>query len=182
MYGQRDQYENMLRHLGCQQIGSGLYSNVFAFPGSDKVIKVANYDRWPEYILWSTKNGHAGKYAPKVFSLKFKEDFYVAVMERLVCTIGEMKCPNTGYRMKCEQTKAYHLATGFGYLTCQDEDRPDDFIAYLQTLRDNKLAGDCHEGNVMLRHDGQPVVTDPCSGVFSSSKYRIKNGELTSPV
>jgi len=181
MQMQRDQYENMLRHLGCQQIGSGLYSNVFAFRGSDKVIKVADYDRWPEYILWSIKNGHAGKYAPKVFSLKFKEDFYVAVMERLVCTIGDILRDSDQRVAFCPQYTVWRQAAAY-QVPDDNEIEADDFQAYIYCLKASGLKNDLHEGNIMIRHDGQPVITDPCSGIFSSSKYRIKNGQLTAPV
>jgi hypothetical protein len=74
----RNQYENKLRSLGCQKIGSGLYSNVFSVPNKDLVVKVAELDPWPDYILWAAQNGHMGKFAPKVYSLKFHSGFYVA--------------------------------------------------------------------------------------------------------
>jgi hypothetical protein len=84
-------YENKLRARGYQLLGKGLYSNVFAAPKSDKVIKVADMDEWPRYILWATKNGYAGNFAPKVYSLKFHDGYYVATMERLVATIQDIR-------------------------------------------------------------------------------------------
>src|SRR6266436_6324281 len=87
----RIQYENNLRAKGFETIGHGLYANVFAKPNSDKVVKVAALDNWPTYIKWATKKGYAGKFAPKVDSLKFYDDFYVAIMERLVGTMHDFK-------------------------------------------------------------------------------------------
>jgi len=159
------QYEDKIQALGCELLGSGLYSRVYAIPNTDKVIKVGDLDEWPSYIKWATDNGHAGKFAPKVYALKFHDDYYVAIMERLVCTINEMR--NEGRRT--DQVKAYH---NLHNADCEAL----DLIGYVDELRANRLSGDLHGGNLMLRHDGQLVVTDPVSGGFSSERFRIKSG------
>jgi len=174
---QMSKYLNKLRALGCEKIGSGLYSNVFAVPNTDKVIKVASGDRWPDYIHWATSNGYAGKFAPKVFSLKFYEDsdlrggiFYVAVMERLVDTINGMKSENMFHN---EQVSLLYGLTSWDNSTCE----ATDFVAFYNELRSAGLKNDLHGANVMVRKDGQLVITDPVSGE-GSSRFRIKNAEL----
>jgi hypothetical protein len=161
------EYENKLRARGYQLIGSGLYSNVFAAPNSDKVIKVGDYDEWPSYIQWATQKGYAGTFAPKVFSLKFHDCYYVALMERLVCTISQLYGSGS-----LEQSRLYSS------VICNHDfsDAATDFIAFFQDMRKAGHHGDLHNGNVMVRHDGQVVVTDPVAGGFSSEKFRIKSG------
>jgi hypothetical protein len=169
----REQYENKLAALGATKVGGGLFANVFAIPGTDKVIKVARYDNWPTYIKWATQNGHAGKFAPKVYSLKFYDDFYVAVMERLVATIGQIK-DSAG--ASSQQVADYRNTVSWNG---EDKSKaPAELMAYLQALRDAHLADDLHDGNVMVRHDGQVVFTDPSSDQLQSNRFRIKSGTL----
>jgi len=173
------EYENKLASLGCREIGSGLYSNVFSVPNrTDIVIKVADLDPWPSYIKWATENGHAGKLAPKVYSLKFHSagfGYYVAIMERLVCTINEMKFGVDGRRGNPVQVKDYEALAG-DWRNEQSDCEAVDLVAYYQLLKLNRFSGDIHDRNVMVRHDGQIVVTDPVSGAFNSQTFRIKNG------
>jgi hypothetical protein len=166
---QRSEYENKLRALNFEPVGKGIYANVFAIPNTDKVIKVAREDAWPDYIKWSTENGYAGKFAPKVYSLKFYDGWYVAIMERLVATIKEFHGASEQYQQYSDHIQPYHL----------DEDGPEDLLSFVKNLRDAGLAGDMHPGNVMVRKDGQIVVTDPTSRMFSSEPFRIKNGTFT---
>jgi hypothetical protein len=166
---QKDEYENKLRVRGCELLGSGLYSNVFSVPGKpDRAIKVAYMDVWPEYIKWATENGHAGGFAPKVYSLKFYDDYYVAVMERLVCTIGNIR-----YDFKPAQVRIFET------LHNADKCEAVDLVEYVRTLAQNRLSDDLHNGNVMLRSDGSMVVTDPSSGTFRSDRFRIKHSSLS---
>ncbi len=163
---QQIEYENKLRSLGCELLGKGLYSNVFSIPNTDKVIKVGGMDKWPTYIKWATENGHAGKFAPKVYSLKFHDEFYVAIMERLVCTVGELR--DAEYHSNNPQVRIFLTMS---YESCE----AIDFHIYIMELQHRRWSGDLHEGNVMVRHDGQMVITDPVCG-YGSSRFRIKSG------
>lgn len=169
----REQYENKLRASGCELLGSGLYSNVFAVPKSNKVIKVAEMDRWPEYILWATQNGYAGTFAPKVESLKFRDGYYIAVMERLVCSISDIR-REFGYRSQAFHVRLYSEMEDWRYEVTKTA--PCELLAFWRALRAEGLANDTHDGNVMVRHDGQLVITDPASGLSSGTKFRIKSG------
>jgi hypothetical protein len=164
------EYEDKVRQLGAEEIGRGLYSKVFAIPYTDKVLKIGDMDEWPAYIEWAAKNGHMGKFAPKVFSLKFHNGFYVAIMERLVATMRDLESNgaknSTQYRAwESVQSRRDPLAT--------------DYADYVNTLIKLHLGkDDLHDGNVMVRKDGSLVVTDPFSGRLSSQPFRIKSGSL----
>lgn len=168
----RSEYENKLAKLNFPLLGKGMYANVFAIPNTDKVMKVARNDAWPVYIKWASENGHMGKFAPKVDSLKFFDGFYVAVMERLAGTMHDFEAFSTGHY------KAYREAVSYGWSRPK---RPSRLGNYIQKLRDAGLAGDLHPGNVMVRKNGQIVVTDPTSREFDVEPFKIKSGKTLSP-
>jgi hypothetical protein len=172
---QRIEYENKLRALNFEHLGKGLYANVFAIPNTDKVIKVASNDAWPDYIKWSTENGYAGTFAPKVYSLKFQDGWYVAIMERLVETMKEFDLNSDQYRHYRNHIMFRH----YEIPKHSTKDKPVGLMEFVQNLRDAGLAGDMHPGNVMVRKDGQIVVTDPTSREFTSERFRIKNSAFT---
>jgi len=169
---QQVQYENKLRAKGFNFIGKGLYANVFAKDNSDKVVKVARLDDWPSYIKWATENGFAGKFAPKVESLKFHDGFYVAVMERLVGTLHEFDGTTSIHRRLYKEITAW-----------RDNGTSDatDLMEFVTKLKQAGLSGDWHYGNVMVRKDGQIVVTDPSSSPFRGERFRIRYGQITAP-
>lgn len=170
---QRDEYENKLRALGCEMIGNGYFSNVFNIPQQpDKVIKVGPADdQWPLYARWATENGHSGKFAPMIHSLKFYDGFYAAIMERLVCTVGDIR-NNNCYR----GGKGTELQAIFNEVTGREEKTEAcDLAAYVNELRALGHSNDFHDGNVMVRKDGQLVITDPFS-FGTSGRFRIKLG------
>jgi hypothetical protein len=176
----QEKYENKLRHLGYQRLGSGLYSNVFAKPHSDKAVKVGSIDSWPDYAKWLIEKGYSGTFGPKIYSLKFYEDFYVASMERLVDTVGGMQAdydhisnpPNDLWQM------FRALRKWLGSYSPDELPQNPDFQAFMRELDEEGLAGDLHAGNVMIRKDGSLVVTDP-SARHSHSRFRIKNGTVS---
>ncbi|SRR5258706_488059 len=171
---QRIQYENKLCAKGYNSIGKGLYANVFAKPNSDHVVKVAGFDNWPTYIKWATKNGYAGKFAPKVKSLKFYDNFYVASMERLVGTLNEFESFSSIHHALYWDITRRHWND-------ETPSEATDLIAFVSELKYAGLANDWHKGNVMVRKDGQIVVTDPLSSRFKGERFRIKYGQITEP-
>jgi hypothetical protein len=182
----QERYENTLGKLGYQKIGSGLYSNVFAKPNGERCIKVGQFDQWPHYARWAIEAGYAGNFAPKVYSLKYHDDFYVAVMERLVATMNDVQAASD-YR--CENNSLWHLYQGFYHAVddwretenaIEKNQLPDDLAElkiFASDLRAAGMTGDIHGGNVMVRKDGHLVVIDPSSR-RSDQKVRIKNGEV----
>ena len=184
----RIQYENNLRAKGFEDIGKGLYANVFAKPNSDKVIKVAALDSWPTYIKWAIQKGYAGKFSPKVYNLKFHDDFYVATMERLIGTMHDFNRSSSIHNALYNEITLWYVDES--PITSRDERNSagsrlssgaTDLIKFIIKLKAAKLVGDWHYGNVMVRKDGQIVVTDPIARRFNEKPFRIKSGQITAP-
>ena len=171
----KEQYETRLEDYGAKKIGKGLYANIFSIPKTDKVVKVAGLDQWPVYIKWATENGYAGKFAPKVTSLKFFDDYYVAVMERLVATYSEYRTSKLRDSIT-DQDKLYNAMTW--HKDYSEGDFGSDFLDFVNELKSEGLGGDMHDGNIMIRKDGQIVITDPTSRQFDSERFRIKSGKI----
>lgn len=158
-----DRFIAGLRRRGYHVLGQGLYSTVLAKPGSQRVVKVnRSLDGWPDYMLWASKAGYAGTFAPKVYSFKFHGTWYVAVMERLEATIDATRCDNPrGYKIWQQLQRAIS-----GWLADQKE--LDALVpgawCFATALRTSGIgATDLHTQNFMLRHDGSVVCTDPVS-------------------
>jgi len=169
-----------LEKRGYTKLGGGLYSEVYAKGNSDRVIKVGRAgNSWPDYVEWATINGYAGKFAPKVYSLKFHDRFYVAVMERLVATIGQLNaaCHSSNANPFYEQYQAtkYWAGSAFG----DPMEGCEDLMAFCVALGSSGHATDLHDGNMMIRHDGQIVVTDPSSRGSFNYNIRIQRGSVT---
>ena len=128
---QRSDYENKLRALNFDHLGKGMYANVFAIPNTDKVIKVASNDAWPDYIKWATQNDYAGKFAPKVYSLKFHDGWYVAIMERLVETMKEFEVNSEQYQLYRNVVQSYYL----NIPKRSSKGKPKDLMQFVQNLR-----------------------------------------------
>lgn len=160
-------YQCQLVKRGYEELGNGLFSKVYSKPHLNVAIKVARHDDWPQYIEWSIGNGYSGTFAPKVYSLKCYPNFYVAIMERLVCTIGELSYHgNTCHR---------HLR--LGAIRQHEDCEATELVEFMKNCRNAGYCNDLHEWNWMLRKDGQIVLTDPTSR-HSNSKLRIKYGRI----
>lgn len=174
----RISYEKRLVQHGFERLGFGMYSTVLAKPGSDRCIKVARWDGWPSYIVWAMEHGYSGTYAPTVYHFKDHGDFYVAVMERLVCTVAD--CPH-----KSEVWYYYRMTKGIISPWRRDgetiflHDAPD-LVEFCQKLRHDLNPDDLHDRNFMMRKDGQLVLIDPLSNEGAGKSgmvrsLRIKN-------
>lgn len=66
------------------RIGGGHYSTVFQSFNPRRVMKIGGGDNWPEYVQWAHALGECGRFAPKVYGMRFLENSdYVALCERL---------------------------------------------------------------------------------------------------
>ena len=170
-----------LEKRGYVKLGGGLYSVVYAI-NADFAIKVGHNDNWPNYIEWATQAGFAGTFAPKVYSLKFHRGFYVAIMERLACTIADLRAGNGGRRSKDHYEMAYKaLLGGAGLRFNEKADGFEHLKAFGRLAYEAGFNDDLHDGNVMLRRDGQIVLIDPSSNPPNKARLRIKRGLVTTP-
>jgi hypothetical protein len=77
-------YGAWLEKKGWKRLGSGAHSTVFGRDDSDKVIKVTQtLDNWIDYVQWAAKEGFAGSLAPRVYSWKRRDNWSVAVVEKM---------------------------------------------------------------------------------------------------
>jgi hypothetical protein len=86
-------YGAALERRGFVRIGGGYFSEVYAKPGSRRVIKVCQGkadDGWLAYAVWCRSN--PSPFAPTVHRIKWHGDrtFFVAVIERLDMTVRDI--------------------------------------------------------------------------------------------
>src|SRR5205085_788198 len=98
--------------------------------------------------------------------------------ERLVATISNIKQEYGWHRSQnTPQVQLYNEA-----IRRKREGEATDLEAFIEDLRSMEYVNfDLHDANVMVRHDGQIVVTDPISGGFSSDRFKIKSGAIWTP-
>lgn len=177
-----DKLRSFLRKRNFMELGCGLYSDVFAPPTSDRVIKICrNQDPWPNYILWATKMGYAGTFAPKVYSLHIFDGGYAATMERL------NKIELGMYRFTDPAIEAQFQAWDRFYYSAEpipaeiETMRPGctKFMAELREFRKDMChAPDLHRGNVMQRHNGDLVMIDPVQGETTHPPKRMRTRDI----
>jgi hypothetical protein len=173
-----------LMKRGFERIGSGLFSDVLAKPGSDRVVKVYTYgsqgehatDPWPEYVLWAAQNGYAGTHAPRVFSFKIVNGtmgtFYVAVMERLEATMAQLRGPSSPDPRYSLLTPLTHHYSG-AYNREEADAAVPGFYDFYRHFREafRGRGTDLHDGNFMVQ-GVRLVLTDPLSGGGTSTSRR----------
>lgn len=145
-------YMAALKARGYKEIGDGCYSTVLAKRGSDKVVKISRCkDSWLEYITWANRHGFGGSHAPRVYAFKQYPQFYVAIMERLDCTLKDVSW---------ERKSAVRAQKERGSMGSFFDQFREAFREY---------ATDLHEGNWMLRGD-ELVLTDPITDPWDKYK------------
>jgi len=203
-------FKQFLSRKRFHTIGSGYFSSVLARAGSEKVVKINTRtdseatrpaDAWPDYIVWAARNGFMGGLAPRVHSLRFSKDGnYVAVVERLACTVQSIDC---AYEVTEEQRTQLHaalwLAEMLGGLfkvprpSLEAIEVPEahnrwlgpDAVRFINEWR-IAFAGrsvDLHKENMMLRADGTVVVNDPFGlggsfGTVTATRIRARDLQL----
>lgn len=173
-----------LKKRGFKELGSGAFSTVLGKDGSDRVIKVIRRpDGWINYIHWAAQIGEAGHFAPKVFSYKKikgrKKEFSVAIMERLKYTLEDTPEDHAlkvlpGVLWKAENPMAQKFM----------EILSPGLYAFLEKMSKWKEIPihnfDFHDGNLMLREDGQLVIVDPVSR-GEEGYIRLREGDFGPP-
>lgn len=156
----RHAYQDWLLKHGFERIGAGTHAGIFAKPGHDRVIKIGHDgDGWAAYIQWAANNGYMGTLAPMVYRFKSHNGFYVAVVERLVCTLCSYSALN---RSNPEQLKVMQYAETCTYdFITPDPTIHSEIFKFVRALKAADMVNDLHPANYMLRKDGQLVFTDP---------------------
>jgi hypothetical protein len=96
-------------------------------------------------------------------------------MERLVDTMANFSSSSEQYQLYYD-----HIARRSSDIPARSSNgKPKDLIEFVHRLRGAGMSNDLHRGNVMVRKDGQLVITDPTHREFSSERFRIKNGTFT---
>lgn len=190
-----ENYTDWLEKKGFVRLGSGYFSAVYGKPGSNRVLKIAHSaheDGWLDYILWASKKGFAGTFAPAVYSYKYHQTgtpkyawqakgFGVAVMERMASTVT--------YADKKSDAVAVHALYEPAVLGNPTAGLLIDLVypgilKFSQALREDHrgVRLDLHGGNMMVRPDGSFVVTDPVGNrrsVNDNYKKRLKASDFT---
>ena len=180
---QSAEYIERLERRGYKRLGSGLYSVVLAMPNSNRVIKVGRgTDDWLDYIMWASRKGYGGTFAPRLYSLRVNIGWYVAVVERLACVIAAHRDDDTPQYRAFRRWSQY-LYSGPRWAECTDEDIEAISPGALQFTKDFIEAfpkgRDLHDENWMVRHDGSLVLTDPLSSQsYTGGSKRIRSRDL----
>jgi hypothetical protein len=140
---------------GLKFLGSGCYANVYAIDETRvlKIVKTSDsgYARYAD-VCKNNKNPHL----PKILAQGVWGGKQIYILERLT-SIQESE----------------HRARGYAFMNAvsafaQGDENPylapvaGAFSDCMKILRDNNLANDIHDNNIMMRGD-VPVITDPVS-------------------
>jgi hypothetical protein len=182
-------YEAKLSRWGFARIGSGFYGSVWSKPQSDRVIKIGPItDAWLRFAVWAHEN--PGPHVVKVFSVRTHGTFYVAVIERLACTLDDFSV-----RVKWARAFQANERVMRNFLRRKQYSSLDPYTWAKHTIQpvngyDAKSVSmartvlnlckwfkkvqswedydwDLHDANVMLRREGDQwtlVITDPWCG------------------
>jgi hypothetical protein len=154
-----------LTRRGFATLGRGTYGKAMGKPGQDRIIKISVYrgDAWPHYIQWAVDNGFAGNCAPAVYSIHTTDNFTVAVIERL----------KSIYEFEDGKERYSQLKRGIYGGTIEGPWKV--FFEKLDKFRAETGAGfDLHDGNFMMRANGEIVATDPVNSIESSKATTLR--------
>lgn len=145
----RARAERAFRALGWQLIGRGINSTVM---GKDtRAVKISNgWDKWEDYVLWATRIGYAGHFAPKVYRCNRSKHGLIAVMERLDMSVCE-----TGSAMLIRECNRLGR-----YLSHDLENYCPGLARFILDVRAAGFADDISARNIMW-HRGRLVLVDP---------------------
>jgi fructosamine-3-kinase len=146
----------------CQVLSSGCYNLVFASSMGDRVIRVARHREnddasyeWLEHCM-NTPEDQRPSWMPKVYAVGRIMGRQFAVIERLAEEVGAF---------------GYYPEPFNDDLVVSPSRLYQSFPGIVQVLKDayrkvREVCGDrldLHSGNLMVRHDGTVVITDPAT-------------------
>lgn len=148
--------------------GSGAFGRAYSSPDSDIIYKTGNAKHnngYLSYLKTIAMSGSLNRFLPKIYGVRFIYDThgncqFVVAMEKLKeahkvlsYDVGDSKEKEI-YR-KLKNAVEYNKKVGVPEL----EEVKDIIKEALRMCKDNCI--DMHEGNVMLRENGDLVITDP---------------------
>lgn len=151
-----------LDEIGYKQykLGSGYYAQVYARPQDNYVVKIfrpdEGYQTFLEYIRKNANNPYVPKLKGKI--IKLPNGYSLVRIEKLK-PIDE--------DLWSEISLAAERPNDKDLVDKVDKKYPG-LVKFIQSLKwianvDDRLGYDLHPGNMMIRDDGTPVVTDPFS-------------------
>lgn len=176
-------FRETLEAAGWTKLGAGINACVYGKDGCDQVVKVGCNpdDAWLDYVVHGSDHGMAANpHFPKVFSLKVYKGWYVAVLERLTCTAGQLDWDaakhGLSYAQVDEMKQAQRKISEGVYGVPPRPAAADSLSKMAKFLRDNFNEFDLHGGNYMVRttpQGPQLVVIDPVyQAVGKAATYR----------
>lgn len=159
------------------KLGAGLYAAVFAKPGSNVVYKFfdnndSGYLNYLEYIRKHQNNPHVPKIIGKLIKLDFSKRQGVNTKTPLQAYMIKLERLEPLNLNDTEQLKIYQnivaLFSAFlsnstdsiRFIQRMEKSSPQlvDVVGDINTMTNGFV--DIHDGNVMFRKDGTPVITD----------------------
>jgi hypothetical protein len=151
---------------GWARLGDGLFSEVYG--KGPYAIKIScGADDWEQYVIWATKAGYAGTFAPRVYCVHRYQYGLIALMERLDCTVGAVRETDNNL---------YHLVEDRRYCPRSATElyvRYPGLEAFMTDVAAAGYENDTHTGNWMLQRAANRIVlTDPSARPSTSSARR----------
>jgi hypothetical protein len=188
-----------LEKRGFKRLGSGAYSTVYGKDGYDKVIKVSRcLDNWIDYVMWASKHGYAGTFAPKVYSWKRfvtgekpkshpmwgysrwnENEWSVAVVERMKETLNANSQLARDFKI-IERIHDLSQQTLLAELIM--EEIIPGVGKFFKELHRAFHPSDVYGKNLMIRTDGTFCVTDPVCESIKTGAMRFKAGDFAPPL
>lgn len=170
-----------LEKRGFKVLGGGHFSTVLGKDGYNKVIKVSHkIDNWIDYIRWAHARGT--QFAPKVYSFKRikgkKADFTVAVIERLEYTLDQAPKDHAMKILPGLLSTAHY--TGHAMAAKFSDILAPGLLTFVKDIiaKFGEDRFDFHNGNMMLRKNGDFVIIDPIAGEDTGKFTRLRSGDF----
>lgn len=151
--------------LGLEFLGSGYYSNVYAIDDRRALKVVKGTDNsYASFVKFIKEQGNAFTCFPKIYYSGKWADKEIYIIERLIDNTDENRQDRVLLSDYCRRRAESNNSFISRFVAF-----PQEFVQGVEALvqyfrsSDGELTLDIHADNVMLRHNGDPVITDPFS-------------------
>jgi len=172
---------SMLNRCGLIKIGEGSYAEVYAKKTKDFAYKVGNMyldenDGWFQYAKLAKKHSANNPYFPEISFIRGSARAYIAKMEFIPKTLFDIRdgVYNKSYEIDDSLWQVFYEDKNSTLVQKLYEQNPEFFKflkdekfweavslikEYMKDFPDMDL--DIHDRNIMIRENGQIVITDP---------------------